>query len=1013
MRFFPTGLILFSLLLTSPILGQVTSADSLALVDLYNSTNGSGWTDKTNWLSANPVSTWNGVTVTGNRVSGINLSANNLVGTIPSSIGNLSSLTQLQLFDNQLSGSIPMQIGSLLNLVTLGLENNQFSGVIPETMGNLTIATSITLGNNLLTDSVPVTFTNLTSLEQLEVQNNRLEVFPDLSGIGTLTGLKLEGNRFTFEDIEPNLGVTSFTYSPQDSIDSYSSVSYSEGTMQTLTTTVGGANNQYQWKKDGSNIAGATGSTYTINAVQVSDAGVYSCAVSNSAATALTLHRRTTTVTVTGSAPGTPPGLSATAVSTSQIDLSWSASSGVPVRYQIFRSLSGTSGFSQIDSVDVPTTTYSSTGLNSKTVYFYRVKAVGNFGVSGVSNTANDTTLNNVPILNVAILDTNLVQDYPKTFHRVLSHIFTDPDDPTLSFSVQTNPAQFTSTISNDSLYTAGGTGFTGTGNVIVSATDGQASVSDTFAITVAVDGLSPTISGLSVPSSTAQSSAAAVSATVTDNGGIASVFLFYRTGAGNYDSTTMAGSGDLYTGQTPSSAAGLGGISVFVRARDNAGNTTYSDTVSIGVTFSQLTSTIVGSEYATGVTSQRWRLISVPADLDNKNIGSLFPNVSSSQFAAYNGDPTPSQVSTLLPGQAVWFYQNSGVDVPIGATTGTTNPISGFQVTLVPGWNLVGAPFTFAIAASTTAEYSGPWLYSGTGTEVGGWSRVTSMKPFGGYAFYNKTAGNLTLTMTPGGISTGKLAQQAVADEKIRIKLMATAQKNGLTYPDRWNYLSVTGDSDTDLEEPEPVAPGDRVSVYFLKNGLKRSHAMLADSPDGVTIDFAIFSTMKDLDVQLDLSFELAREGWTMRIYDVGRNVFYTNGEIPRIHFDRDGEQQFRLQVGTEAYLSKTSEDAGHLPAQFTVGQNFPNPFNPSTQIPFALPQQSRVTLTVYNVLGQRIRSLIEGEVRPVGSHTAVWDGKDDQGRGVASGIYIYSVRLETIGGIRLTQNRKMILVK
>src|SRR6187551_3160392 len=75
--------------------------DSIALVNLYDSTNGGGWNTKTNWLSAQPLSMWYGVTTVSGRVINLDLSNNNLVGSIPTSIGNFSNLQQLKLIYNQ------------------------------------------------------------------------------------------------------------------------------------------------------------------------------------------------------------------------------------------------------------------------------------------------------------------------------------------------------------------------------------------------------------------------------------------------------------------------------------------------------------------------------------------------------------------------------------------------------------------------------------------------------------------------------------------------------------------------------------------------------------------------------------------------------------------------------------------------------------------------------------------------------------------------------------------------
>src|SRR5689334_22051974 len=98
----------------------VSTRDSLALVDLYYSTDGPHWNYNYGWL-AGPVRTWAGIQVNGPWVTGIDLYKNNLNGTIPSSIGNIKYLETLSLPYNQLSGSIPSSIGNLKYLTSLYL----------------------------------------------------------------------------------------------------------------------------------------------------------------------------------------------------------------------------------------------------------------------------------------------------------------------------------------------------------------------------------------------------------------------------------------------------------------------------------------------------------------------------------------------------------------------------------------------------------------------------------------------------------------------------------------------------------------------------------------------------------------------------------------------------------------------------------------------------------------------------------------------------------------------------
>ena len=94
-------------------------------------------------------------------------------------------------------------------------------------------------------------------------------------------------------------------------------------------------------------------------------------------------------------------------------------------------------------------------------------------------------------------------------------------------------------------------------------------------------------------------------------------------------------------------------------------------------------------------------------------------------------------------------------------------------------------------------------------------------------------------------------------------------------------------------------------------------------------------------------------------------------------------------------------------LPEAFSLGRNYPNPFNPQTAIPFAVPKPGEVRVAVYNALGQQITVLAEGQ-REAGYHRLVWDGRDSLGREAASGIYFVSMSAEGFSAVQ-----RMMLLK
>ena len=116
-------------------------------------------------------------------------------------------------------------------------------------------------------------------------------------------------------------------------------------------------------------------------------------------------------------------------------------------------------------------------------------------------------------------------------------------------------------------------------------------------------------------------------------------------------------------------------------------------------------------------------------------------------------------------------------------------------------------------------------------------------------------------------------------------------------------------------------------------------------------------------------------------------------------------------------APLAATTDRSGHftlpltplgaaLPEGFELGANYPNPFNPSTMIPYQLPAAMHVRLQVFNLLGQRVATLVDGE-QPAGFHTASWDATDAAGQAVGAGVYLYR-----LSGDGVQATRSMLLI-
>jgi hypothetical protein len=118
-----------------------------------------------------------------------------------------------------------------------------------------------------------------------------------------------------------------------------------------------------------------------------------------------------------------------------------------------------------------------------------------------------------------------------------------------------------------------------------------------------------------------------------------------------------------------------------------------------------------------------------------------------------------------------------------------------------------------------------------------------------------------------------------------------------------------------------------------------------------------------------------------------------------------------YKIRLNTKGFIPDFITDIAYeyvqVPARFELSQNYPNPFNPSTIITYNLPSASQVELRIYNTLGQNIRTLVNS-TQPVGTHQAVWDGRDNSGNSVTSDVYFYQLQAGAV-----VETRKMVLIR
>jgi len=257
------------------------------------------------------------------------------------------------------------------------------------------------------------------------------------------------------------------------------------------------------------------------------------------------------------------------------------------------------------------------------------------------------------------------------------------------------------------------------------------------------------------------------------------------------------------------------------------------------------------------------------------------------------------------------------------------------------------------------------------------------------------------TLTLTPNANWHGEAtitvyASDGSSRESTSFKLTVTPAQD-TPKPFFWNTvksdtINITRDNLTstyNLDWTESVdVDGDTINyIVYAKIGQYRSEEIFDTTATNYSIPYQEIA-------------EGAFEGLPGNTATVYFSV-WAHDETDSVKISRDDRV---LYVNRYEYLSIESEG---VPNEFALHENYPNPFNPTTQIRFDLPEMSNVTLTIYNMIGQKIKSFTM-QSAPAGYHSLTWNATNDLGAPVSAGVYLY--QLQTEGFIK---TKKMILLK
>jgi len=510
---------------------------------------------------------------------------------------------------------------------------------------------------------------------------------------------------------------------------------------------------------------------------------------------------------------------------------------------------------------------------------------------------------------------------------------------------------------------------------------------------------------------------------------------LYYRQGGElAYVPVAMeSADGSEFTATVPGDQIGILGLQFYFEANDQSGNRALWP---FGAPQDSRFNLLVNVEDAIAsqaLPADAWAMVSVPLEADNGSPLHLLPDLGPYDntrwrlFRFFDNayqEFAQTDIGSFVPGRAFWLRSRVG-DIRMRSGSGRSTGLDGFfQLNLAPGWNDIATPFSFAVgwdqimeASGNPDGVSGPYAY-----ENGSWSLPQSddlLRPWAGYAVQNANSNFVTLLIPP-------VAAQAVVPGKQTSKQTILSDASEWTLQlsvsradaaDIHNYLGFRTDAQSgrdrwDWPEPPPP-PGSQLRLYMPHDEWPRYPGPYTTDfrpiGDGVVWDFAVegdpglarlsFNGMDDLP-----AFMQAK----LRIVDGDVALDLQQGLDYAFHLKGVGQaQRFQIVVGGSEYVAAATEEFKPLPKTVALFQSWPNPFNAETLIAYQLPRRAPVRLSVHDLLGRSITVLVD-RVQNAGYFSVTWDGRNDQGTKVASGVYLYV--LETPAG---RETRKMVLVE
>jgi hypothetical protein len=378
---------------------------------------------------------------------------------------------------------------------------------------------------------------------------------------------------------------------------------------------------------------------------------------------------------------------------------------------------------------------------------------------------------------------------------------------------------------------------------------------------------------------------------------------------------------------------------------------------------------------------SSDWNLVSVPVSPDNNSKNFIFPTAISSAFSFVQNKGYQTQ-NYLIPGSGYWLKFPSEQQVIIVGEERLRDSIP-----LAKGWNLLGSlsyPVENYSTTSPTLIESPFYAFNG------GYLPVDTILPMRSYWVKASANGKIILD-TAHTFAKSNLLSNATR---------SLTECNKITFEDSKKlsqslYYSVNDSVQIGYYEMPPLPPGGTFDVRYASN-------LLIEKPTRIeTKELPII--IKQEQLPLTVSWRTVSQS--------GEAYLIINKH--RYSLQKSGQAQI-CDPNPNISLQLMPFEGAETPVSFLLSQNYPDPFNPTTIINYELPVACRVRLKIFDVLGREVKTLIES-IQQAGTNKVRWDGDNDNGTKISSGVYFYRLDAISIADAKrnFSQIRKMVLIR